>query len=64
MKILSYLSAKLRCDFFFTFLLKADHDLWGPPDLLLYAERDFSPDFKRPGREADQSPPSSAEEIE
>jgi len=42
-------------------MLKAYHDLWGPPDLLFYAERDFSPAVKRPGREADQSPPSSAE---
>jgi len=42
-------------------MLKADHGLWSPPDLLLYAERDFSQDVKRPRREADQSLPSSAE---
>jgi hypothetical protein len=37
MKILSYLSAKLQCDtIFFSFMLKADHGLWNPPDLFFY----------------------------
>jgi hypothetical protein len=42
-------------------MFKVYHDLWGLPDLVLYVERDFSPGVKRPGLEADQSSPSSAE---
>jgi hypothetical protein len=60
MKILSYLTAQLQCDFFFiSFMLNADHGRRSPPDL--YAERDFSLGVKRAVLEADQSPPSSAE---
>jgi hypothetical protein len=36
--------------------------LWGPPNLLFNGYRDFFPRrLKRPGREADHSPPASAE---
>jgi hypothetical protein len=33
---------------------------WGPPSLLFNGYRGFSPGIKRPGREADHSPPTSA----
>jgi hypothetical protein len=35
--------------------------LWGPPSLLYNADRVFPGVRKRPGRDADPSPPSSAE---
>jgi hypothetical protein len=36
--------------------------LWGPPNLLYNGYRELSfPGVKRPGREADHSPPTSAE---
>jgi hypothetical protein len=34
---------------------------WGPPSLLSNGYWKFSPGIKRPGREADHSPPTSAE---
>ena len=46
--------------FFFSFMFKVDHDLRRPLYLLLYAQRDFSPEVKRPGHESNKSPPSSA----
>jgi len=33
---------------------------WGQPSLLFNGYRDLSPGVKRPGRDADHSPPSSA----
>jgi hypothetical protein len=35
--------------------------LWGPPSLLSDGYREISPGVRRPGREADHSPSSSAE---
>jgi hypothetical protein len=35
--------------------------LWGPPSLLPNGYRGFSPELKRPGREADHSPPTGAD---
>jgi hypothetical protein len=35
--------------------------LWGPPSLLSNGYRGLSPGVKRPGRESDHSPPTSAE---
>jgi hypothetical protein len=35
--------------------------IWGPPSLLSMGTGSFSPELKRPGREADHSPPSGAE---
>jgi hypothetical protein len=35
--------------------------LWGPPSLLFYWYQIYFPRVKRPGREIDHSPPSSAE---
>jgi hypothetical protein len=35
--------------------------LWGPPNLLYNEYRELFPGIKRPGREADHSPPTSAE---
>jgi hypothetical protein len=35
--------------------------LWSPPNLLSKGYRELLPGVKRPGREADHSPPASAE---
>jgi hypothetical protein len=35
--------------------------IWGPPNLVSNGYRGMSPGVKRPGREADHSPPTSAE---
>jgi hypothetical protein len=35
--------------------------LWGPPNLLFKGYRELFPEVRRPGREADHSPPYSAE---
>jgi hypothetical protein len=37
---------------------------WGPSSLLYNGYRVFPGDKERPGRDADQSPPSSAEVLE
>jgi hypothetical protein len=47
-------------NFFFFFLPPRPERLWGSPDLLSAVPGAFSLGIKRPGREADHSPPSSA----
>jgi hypothetical protein len=40
---------------------KRPDGLWGPPSLLFNGYRGFFPGVKRPGRQINHSPPSSAE---
>jgi hypothetical protein len=40
---------------------RSPHRFWGPPSLLFNGYRGLSPEVKRPEREADHSPSTSAE---